>query len=78
MKQLIISIYDSWTYGRVKVNGKRIFSLEQNIKLHYFDVWNSYTPLSDRDPFVDWLKHKYGAKYDSIIICEDGGIEVLK
>lgn len=70
--QLIISIYDSWTYGEVRANKKRIPPLERKIE-------SAYLYGVDKDlPFNDWLLNEYGSSYDSIIVCEDGGIEVLK
>lgn len=71
-KQLIISIYDSWTSGCVKVNRRRNVALELRIKHAYW--WDR----DDNLTFEEWLLKRYGSSYDSIIVCEDGGIEVLK
>ena len=68
MKQLIISIYDSWVYCSVLSNGKYNHKLENEIyNLYYSD-----------GSFKKLLLNKYCKLYDSIIVCEDGDIEVIK
>lgn len=73
MKQLIISIYDSWYYGEVMSNGKRNHSMTKTIHRMYDVHWSAYNKS-----FRTELMKKYARKYDNIIICEDGDIEVLK
>lgn len=76
MKQLIISIYDSWYYGEVYSNGKRSKPLENKIHKVYDTI--PYRVWYKDDSFNEYLLNEFGASYESIIICEDGGIEVLK
>ena len=72
-KQLIISIYDSWYYGEVMSNGKREHSMEKTICRMYNVHWSIYNKN-----FQTEIMKKYACKYDNIIICENGEIEVLK
>ena len=79
MTQLIISIYDSWYGGRVYSNGKRNYPMEMKIKKAYDHTPRHYWWEHDiRLSFNDWVLKEYGSLYENIIICEDGGIEVLK
>lgn len=73
MTQLIIAIYDSWYYGEVMSNGKRNYSMEKTIHRMYDVNWSIYNKN-----FQTEIMKKYARKYDSIIVCEDGEIEVLK
>jgi hypothetical protein len=66
MKYLIVSIYDSGYGFSICDNGKVIFESEEEYLTYVnFDV-----------DFREWLKNKY-KDYDLIIICEDGGTQVV-
>lgn len=79
MKQLIISIYDSWYYGEVYSNGKRNKPLETKIHKAYDNIPYKFWWDNDEKPtFKDYVLNEFGSLYESIIICEDGGIEVVK
>ena len=81
MTQLIIAIYDSWYYGEVYSNGKRNHNMEVRIKKAYHTIpkfywWEKHN--KNELTFNKWILNVYEPLYESIIVCEDGGIEVLK
>jgi len=81
MKQLIIAIYDSWYYGEVYSKGKRNHNMETLIKKAYTTISKHYwwEEHNKNDlTFNKWVLNRYDPFYESIIICENGGIEVLK
>lgn len=74
MKQLIISIYDSWFNSSVLSNGKMNKKLEKEL----YDLYYCDDKYKEGNSFGKLVIKNYGDLYDNIIICEDGDVEVLK
>ena len=73
MKYLIVSIYDSaWEFSVCDsgVVHSKYDEFTEPIRKLYWDEGNA--------SFEHNLLDKYGDKYDLIIVCEDGMIQVLK
>lgn len=77
MKYLIVNVYDS-CYG---------FSICHNGVVEPMDKWNTERNselvadmyrIMNGGGYTSGLLEKYGNDYDLIILCEDGGTEVLK
>lgn len=77
MKYLIFSIYDSWYWYSVNINGINYDTDNDDIGIckKLWDIeWGS---CGDYSSVNDYLLKEYN-DYDLIVICEDGCIEILK
>lgn len=66
---VIISIYDSFYYASIMIDGKVIEKEEKDRLL--FEIENIYY----NNDFEEGIKEKFKDK--TIIICENGGVDVL-
>lgn len=75
-KKLIVSIYDGG-YNISIYNG-RLFNRDQIEKLKSSNKLSQlYNLISLYSDYIDFIKNNF-KEYDEIIICEDGGINIIK
>lgn len=71
MKYLILSIYDSWYWYSVNINGKNYDA--DTKQAQEFEI-QEYTNFYN---FKEWILDKF-KDFDLIIICDNGCIDILK